>query len=64
MTTMRFPAGRFYVLPSASLRQLVERHAQRLLPGCNYLLTWKDAKGYGIELARADWVPPGHVYRA
>ena len=63
MATFKFPSARFYVVPSMSLAALINRNAQRLLPGCNYILQGRDAKGFGIELARADWVPAGHVYR-
>jgi len=64
MSTFKFPSARFYVVPSQSLRNLINYHAERLLPGCNYILQWRDAQGYGIELARGvEWVPPGPVYR-
>ena len=29
--------------------------------GWNYFLLWKDAHGYGLQCAIADWVPTGHV---
>ena len=48
------PAAVFLVLPSSSLRALVRKHAEHLVPGCNYILEWRDTHGYGIELCRAE----------
>lgn len=60
--TWRYARAVFMVLPSASLRDLVRKHRERFCPGCNYIIQWKDAHGYGIELARADWPADGTVY--
>lgn len=51
--------SRWYILPTESLRDLIIRNRHRLesrVGRYNYVLTWKDTQGYGVELAHADWV--------
>ncbi len=54
--------SRWFICPTRSLRELLLRHKNKLVPGCNYVLDWKDTHGWGLQLAVADWVPNGHVY--
>ena len=28
----------------------------------NYMITWKDTQGTGIQLAVVDWLPKGQIY--
>lgn len=51
--------SKFYVLPTDNLRRLVIRNRTKLVQDCNYVLTWKDTAGFGLQLAHADWVPKG-----
>lgn len=58
-----YPPSRWFVLSSPHLRALVLRALRAgRLPAFNYAVTWRDARGYGLHLARADWVRPGSLY--
>lgn len=51
--------SRWYILPTVALRDLVIRNRNRLssrVGAYNYVLTWRDTGGFGLELAHADWV--------
>lgn len=54
--------SRWFICPSKAFRDLLLRHKDKLVPGCNYVLPWKDVNGWGLQLAIAGWVPKGHVY--
>jgi len=52
----------WYVLPTATLRDLVCRQLLRKDSRLNYVLFWKDVNGFGLQVAHADWVRDGAVY--
>lgn len=56
------PDYKWYILPSASLRELVIRRILAKYPKFNYVLTYKDVDGFGVQICHADWVQPGQVY--
>lgn len=58
----RGSSSRWFICPTENLRALIIRHRERLLPGCNYLLPYRDVNGFGIQLAVAAWVQPGRTY--
>lgn len=51
----------WFLCSTQAMRELIIRNRTKLLPSCNYVLCWKDAHGFGIELATASWVPAGHT---
>ena len=57
------PDCKWYILPTESLRDLVIRRMLVKYPSLNYVMTYLDVHGYGVELCHAAWVPLGRIYR-
>jgi len=55
-TTSQGPVTmRSFVCSSQSLQLLLVKHRDKLVPDANYVVTWKDAKGWGVQIGRAAW---------
>jgi hypothetical protein len=52
----------WYICPTKELRDLIIRQRERLLPGVNYGVAWKDTQGFGLELAIVNWKPLSQFY--
>lgn len=54
----------WYVLPSQNMRDIIIRQLLKLDKRLNYVLTWKDTNGYGLQVTQCAWVQPGSVHYA
>lgn len=54
--------GKFIICPTRSLQQLVLRRVRQGKTKYNYAVAYRDTRGFGLSLAKADWVKPGQVY--
>jgi hypothetical protein len=48
-----------FILPTASLRDLVYAHLRKHYPELNYCCEWKDTHGYGLSMTVVDWKKDG-----
>lgn len=54
--------SRIVVCPTHALQQMVMRRVRRGLTAYNYAVAFKDANGWGISLAKVEWLAPGQRY--
>jgi hypothetical protein len=45
----------WFVVPTVSLRDLVIRRLLKQYPCLNYVIGWKDVRGFGLEVTVSEW---------